>query len=115
MNLVLAYMIRSKLVGRTVEVSGELLDRVDVRPHGVRREVTTLKLIKHQLTKMGQRGILLVTHTLRPTTDRTTTTAASAAPAGLVQTTFRKKSITVDKPTSRTNRQNHLATRTCPL
>jgi hypothetical protein len=52
MHLVLAYMIRSKLLRRTVEVPGELLDRVDVRLHGVRKVVTTLKFIKRQLAKM---------------------------------------------------------------
>jgi hypothetical protein len=81
MNLVLAYMVRSELLRRAAEVPGKLLDRVDVRPHGVRRVVTTLKLIEHQLAKMGHRGILLVTQTLNPSTARTTSAAASAAPA----------------------------------
>jgi hypothetical protein len=55
MDLVLAYVIGSKLLGRTMEVPGELLDRVKVRPHGVRRVVTTLELVEHQLAKMGHR------------------------------------------------------------
>jgi hypothetical protein len=52
-----------------------------VRPYGLRRVVTTLKLIEHQLAKMGHRGILLVTRTLNPAADSAATNAASAAPA----------------------------------
>jgi hypothetical protein len=37
-------------------VPGKLLDRMKVRPHGVRRVVTTLQLIEHQLAKMGHRN-----------------------------------------------------------
>jgi len=36
-------------------------NRVNVRPHGVRRVVTALKFVEHQLAKMSHRGILLVT------------------------------------------------------
>jgi hypothetical protein len=36
-------------------VSGKLLHRMQVRPHSVRRVVATLKLIEHQLAKMGHR------------------------------------------------------------
>ena len=46
-------------------------------PDDLRRIVATLKLIEHHLAKMGQGGMLLVTHTL----NLTTTAAASAAPA----------------------------------
>jgi len=55
MDLILAYMIGAKLFGLPVKVSGKLLHRMQVRPHGVRRIITTLKLIQHQLTKMGHR------------------------------------------------------------
>jgi len=81
MDLVVAYVVWSELLRRTAEIPGEVLNRVDLRPHGVRRVVTTLKFVKHQLAKMGHRGILLVTHTLRPAAAHTATTAASAAPA----------------------------------
>jgi hypothetical protein len=74
-------VVRSKLLRQTAEISGEILNRMDVRPHGVRRVVTALKFVEHQLAKMGHRGILLVTQTLNPTTTYTATTAASAAPA----------------------------------
>jgi hypothetical protein len=79
-SLVLADVVRPKLVRGMVEVPGELLDRVDIRPHGVLRVVTTLKLIEHPLAKIGHRGNLLMTHTLCSTVARTTT-AAAAAPA----------------------------------
>jgi hypothetical protein len=55
MDLVLAYMIRSKLFRRTMEITGEVLNRVNVRPHGVRRVVTALKFVEHQLAKMSYR------------------------------------------------------------
>ncbi len=44
MDLVLAHMIGAKLFGRPVKVSGKLLHRMQVRPHGVRRVVTTLDI-----------------------------------------------------------------------
>jgi hypothetical protein len=81
MDLVLADVLGSKLFGRTTEVPGKLLDRVKVRPHGVRRVITALELIEHQLAKMGHRGILLVTQTLNPAVAHAATTPASAAPA----------------------------------
>jgi hypothetical protein len=81
MDLVVAYMVWSKLLRRTSEIPGEVLNRVDVRPYGVRRIVTALKFVEHQLAKMGHRGILLVTHTLNPITAHIANTAASAAPA----------------------------------
>jgi hypothetical protein len=74
-------VVWSELLRRTTEIPGEVLNRVDVRPHGVRRVVTALKFVEHQLEKMGHRGILLVTHTLNPTTAHTANTTASAAPA----------------------------------
>jgi hypothetical protein len=62
-------------------VPGELLHCMQVRPYGVRRVVTTLELVEHQLAKMGHRGILLVTRTLNPATASAATNPASAAPA----------------------------------
>jgi hypothetical protein len=55
MDLVLADVIGSKLLGRTTEVPSELLHCVQVRPYGVRRVVTTLEFVEHQLAKMGHR------------------------------------------------------------
>src|SRR5271168_2057717 len=55
MDLVLADVIGSKLLGRTTEVPGELLHCTQVRPYGVRRVVTTLEFVEHQLAKMGHR------------------------------------------------------------
>jgi hypothetical protein len=81
MDLVLADMIRPKLFGRTAKVLGEPLHRMEIGSYGVRRIVTTLKLIQHRLAKMGHRGSLLVTHTLNPPAARGADTAASAAPA----------------------------------
>jgi hypothetical protein len=81
MDLILADVIGSKLLGRTAEVPGELLYCMQVRPYSVRRVVTTLELVEHQLAKMGHRKILLVTQTLNPAAAQIATTAASAAPA----------------------------------
>jgi hypothetical protein len=81
MDLVLADVIGSKLLGRPTEVPGKLLHRMQVRPHGVRRVVTTLEFVEHQLAKMGHRKILLVTQTLNPAPAYPATNAASAASA----------------------------------
>jgi hypothetical protein len=55
MNLVLAYMIRSKLIRRTVEVSSELLHGVHVGANSMRRVVAALEFIQHPLAKTGHR------------------------------------------------------------
>jgi hypothetical protein len=81
MDLILADMIGSKMLGRTTEVPRKVLNRMKSRPYGLRRVVTTLKLIEHQLPKMGHGGILLVTRTLNPAADSAITNAVSAAPA----------------------------------
>ena len=81
MDLVLADMVRPKLFRRTAKVPGELLHRMQVRPHGVRRVVATLEFVEHQLAKMGHRKILLVTQTLNSAHAHAATNAASAAPA----------------------------------
>jgi hypothetical protein len=54
-NLVLAYLVRTQLLWGSAEIAGELLDRMKVGPYGVRRIVTTLEFIEHQLAKMGHR------------------------------------------------------------
>ncbi len=55
MNLILANMIRPKLVWRAAEIPDELLDRVQVRSSRMRRIVATLELIQHLLAKQGKR------------------------------------------------------------
>jgi hypothetical protein len=54
---------RPKFVWRPAEIPGELVHRMNVGTYGVRRVVTTLKLIQHHLAKRVT-GNLLVTHTL---------------------------------------------------
>ena len=49
MNLILADVVGAELIRRTVEVGGEVFNRVDVGPHGVRRVVATLEFIQHPL------------------------------------------------------------------
>ena len=61
---------------------------MNVRPHGVRRVVTALKFIEHQLAKMSHRGILLVTHTLDPATARAYHNCSIRRASGFVQTRF---------------------------
>jgi hypothetical protein len=55
MNLILANMVWPKLIGRPVEIPGELVHRMHVGANGVRRVVTTLELIQHPLAKTGHR------------------------------------------------------------
>src|SRR5437870_8432820 len=40
-------------IRRPAKIPGELLDRMDIGPYGVRRVVATLELIQHHLAKMG--------------------------------------------------------------
>jgi hypothetical protein len=54
-NLILANVVRSQLIRPPAKIPGELLDRMNVGPHGVRRVVTTLELIQHHLAKMDNR------------------------------------------------------------
>jgi hypothetical protein len=55
MNLVLANMIRSKLIRRTVEVPSELLHGVHVGANSMPRVVAALEFIQHPLAKTGHR------------------------------------------------------------
>jgi len=47
------YVVRPQLPRRPAEIPGELLNRMDVGPYGVRRVVATLEFIQHHLAKMG--------------------------------------------------------------
>jgi hypothetical protein len=55
MNLILANMVWSELIGRPAEIPGELLHRTHVGTDSVRRVVTALELIQHPLAKTGHR------------------------------------------------------------
>jgi len=55
MNLILANMGWSELIGRPAEILGELLYRMHVGTNGVGRVVTALELIQHPLAKTGHR------------------------------------------------------------
>jgi hypothetical protein len=63
MNLVLADVLRAEAIRRTVEELREILYRVDVGTDSALSVVASLKLIEHQLSKMGH-GDLLVTQNL---------------------------------------------------
>src|SRR5271166_846438 len=58
-GLVLANVLRTQLIGGTVEVPGEVFDGANVTIDGGLRVVTTLKFFEHDLAKMGHREILL--------------------------------------------------------
>ena len=58
MDRVFADVVRPELIRRAPKVFCEILDCVDVRPHGILRVVTTLEFIQHQLSKMGHRDLL---------------------------------------------------------
>jgi hypothetical protein len=55
MNLILANMVWSELIGRPAEILDELLYRMYVGTNGVGRVVTALELIQHPLAKTGHR------------------------------------------------------------
>jgi hypothetical protein len=59
MNLGLANMFWAEAIGRTVEVLRKILHREDIGTDGVASVVTTLKLVQHQLPKMGHRNLLV--------------------------------------------------------
>ena len=59
MNLGLANMFWAEAIGRTVEVLRKILHRVDIGTDGVPSVVATLKLVPHQLPKMGHRNLLV--------------------------------------------------------
>jgi len=59
--LIAANVIRTKLIGRFAEESGEPLDSADVSAYSRLREVTSLEFLQHDFAKMGHRDPL-VTH-----------------------------------------------------
>jgi hypothetical protein len=63
-RLILADVIRPQLVGRTVEVSRELVYGPEINARGTGCVVSTLEFFEHQFSKMGHRD-LLVTATYR--------------------------------------------------
>jgi len=52
-NLVLANMFWAEAIGRTVEVPGEILYRMDIGTDGVLSVVATLEFVQHQLPESG--------------------------------------------------------------
>src|SRR5215470_4582433 len=58
-RLILADMIRPQLVGRTVEVSRELVNGLEISARGAGCVVSTLEFFEHQLSKMGHWDLLV--------------------------------------------------------
>ena len=68
--LILAQMIGSELIGRLMEVLGEVLHDSQVPFYGTLGVITTLEFLQHLLSKLGHRD-LLVTHKIHlPSRDR---------------------------------------------
>src|ERR1700678_148052 len=65
-ELILTYLLGSELVGSTMEVFSELLNRMQVAPCGARRVVATLEFFEHPVSELSHND-LLVTLTLSPT------------------------------------------------
>src|ERR1700720_4010210 len=65
-ELILTYVLRAKLVGSTMKVFSELLNRMQVAPCGTRRVVATLEFFEHPVSELSHND-LLVTLTLSPT------------------------------------------------
>src|SRR6202051_3857047 len=81
-ELILTYVLRAKLVGSTMKVFSELLNRMQVAPCGARRVVATLEFFEHPVSESSHND-LLVPLTLSPPSPHLSaaTNAASAAPA----------------------------------
>src|SRR5215472_8796484 len=58
LGLILAHMFGTQLVGSPVEVPGEILNGVKVRPRCTLREVKTLEFLEHHFAKTGHRDLL---------------------------------------------------------
>src|SRR5215472_11720097 len=58
LGLILAHMFGTQLVGSPVEVPGEILYGVKVRPRCTLREVKTLEFLEHHFAKTGHRDLL---------------------------------------------------------
>src|SRR5882724_355840 len=57
--LVLADVIRSKLVGTTVEVARKLVNGSEISADGAGSVISTLEFLEHHLSKMGHRDLLV--------------------------------------------------------
>src|ERR1700722_9865598 len=88
-ELILTYLLRAKLVGSTMEMFGELLDRVQVAPCGARRVVATLEFFEHPVSELSHND-LLVTLNLPPTSTHAPRCRKCSIrrASGLVQTGF---------------------------
>src|SRR6202522_3878367 len=81
-ELILTYLLRAKLVGSTMEMFGELLNRVQVAPCGARRVVATLEFVAPPVADFTHND-LLVSLALPPT---------SPTPLGRHKCTIRRAS-----------------------
>ena len=81
-ELILTDLLCAKLVGSTMKVFSELLNRMQIASCGARRVVATLEFFEHPVSELSHND-LLVTLTLSPTLLylSAATNAASAAPA----------------------------------
>src|ERR1700721_3237163 len=88
-ELILTYLLGSELVGSTMEVFSELLNRMQVAPCGARRVVATLEFFEHPVSELSHND-LLVTLTLSPTSLYSLGPHKCSIPRarGLVQTGF---------------------------
>src|SRR5271163_2474558 len=68
-ELILTYLLCAKLVGSTMKVFSELLNRMQVAPCGARRVVAALEFLEHPVSELSHSD-LLVTLTLSPTSTR---------------------------------------------
>src|ERR1019366_3478433 len=85
-----------------MEILGELLHCMNVGAHGVRRIVTTLKFIQHQLAKMGHRN-LLVTHKLHLHHAKEHPRCSVRRVSGFVQTSLWEAPNSVSKGADKVN------------
>src|SRR5271165_5518906 len=88
-KLILTYLLCPELVGSTMKVFGELLNRLQIASSGARRVVATLEFFEHPVSELSHND-LLVTLTLSPTSTHPLgrRKCSIRRASGLVQTRF---------------------------
>src|SRR3982750_3284664 len=74
-------LVGPELIGRSMEIVGKALDRLDVSSNGSRRIISTLEFGQHQVSKMGHKNLLVTRSCIVLSPQVSATRVASAARA----------------------------------
>jgi hypothetical protein len=86
-ELIFTYLLRAKLARSTMEMFGELLNRVQVATCGARRGVAALEFFEHPVSELSHND-LLVTLTLSATSAHPLGRHHAASPRQRLMTVF---------------------------